>query len=344
MMGVIVTNIYTANYNKRWRIYGDDDKRGSHDLQGWADGVLYEVLTPKFKVKDFDDFSLSGSNNQFTVLRFVIPKEIYGEYKVYLGKTSIRPFTYDEGDASLYQVKLFTPILFNTLIPVIKIINPSTEGTFVAEFDKAKNVKKIPTKTYYLIKDKPVRFTAAGSYNNSGFEIVNYKWDFQNDGAIDVETTQPTADYIYSGLGDHVVKLIIETSSGLAATNGGSPESPPLNPVESRPQALPFKITVVENPKSNTLHNPLPAPFIIQNDDVMLINYEIKERGQIKLSITTLRGDIIASLINEVQREGYWSALWQGKNDNGSFVGDGLYLCVLESDQGMTIKKIKVIR
>lgn len=59
----------------------------------------------------------------------------------------------------------------------------------------------------------PAAFDAAGSQDPDGV-VVAYRWDFDGDGTIDLETSQQTASYTYAQWGDHPTELQVVDADG----------------------------------------------------------------------------------------------------------------------------------
>ncbi|MBN2094030.1 MAG: hypothetical protein JW740_01535 [Candidatus Zambryskibacteria bacterium] len=59
-----------------------------------------------------------------------------------------------------------------------------------------------------------IEFDASGSYDPSGFPIMLYEWDFDNNGIYDLETTEATAVHVYDAAYDDYVVLRVTGSGG----------------------------------------------------------------------------------------------------------------------------------
>ncbi|MBU0596028.1 PKD domain-containing protein, partial [Candidatus Bipolaricaulota bacterium] len=88
---------------------------------------------------------------------------------------------------------------------------------------------------------EPARFDASTSWDPDG-AVASYRWDFDNDGRIDVESTDPTTDHAFAESGDHVVTLLVVDDDGVAsysADRAGEPLSgSTLVSVNASPTAL----------------------------------------------------------------------------------------------------------
>jgi endoglucanase len=61
------------------------------------------------------------------------------------------------------------------------------------------------------------------------------------------------------------------------------------------------------------------------------ISYTLSEESRISVTIISLTGLKIRTLINEVQTPGYQSITWDGCSDNGTPVQRGVYICILNA-------------
>jgi endoglucanase len=73
------------------------------------------------------------------------------------------------------------------------------------------------------------------------------------------------------------------------------------------------------------------------------ISYTLSGESHITISILSLTGLKIRSLVNEIQGAGYQSFTWDGCNDNGVPAQHGIYICLLTtSEYVVTTKIIKI--
>jgi hypothetical protein len=79
-----------------------------------------------------------------------------------------------------------------------------------------------------------------------------------------------------------------------------------------------------------------PNPFNSQTT----IQYTLPENGKVKLTIFNLNGKEVKTLLNKVQPKGNYQTSWNGKNNDGSDVSSGVYLCQLNVNDKLTSKKL----
>jgi len=82
-----------------------------------------------------------------------------------------------------------------------------------------------------------------------------------------------------------------------------------------------FDFVEVNIPLKFNLEQNYPNPF----NPVTLIHYSIYERGNVRINIYDLNGNLIKELVNELLSPGSYKILWDGKNDVGKKVSSGVY-------------------
>ena len=83
-----------------------------------------------------------------------------------------------------------------------------------------------------------------------------------------------------------------------------------------------------------------PNPFNIQ----VAIRYLIEEEGPVRINIYNLQGHPVCTLIDRIQKEGPWTAVWEGIDGNGLVVASGVYLYVIETTSGRRTGKMTLLR
>ncbi|MDZ7372122.1 MAG: T9SS type A sorting domain-containing protein [candidate division KSB1 bacterium] len=93
-------------------------------------------------------------------------------------------------------------------------------------------------------------------------------------------------------------------------------------------------------PETLRLLQNYPNPF----NQATRIDYALKESGRVTLDILNLKGQCLARLVDEEQTFGDHSAEWDGRDDQGSGVGSGIYLYRLKQGQWMVTKKMLLVK
>ena len=92
--------------------------------------------------------------------------------------------------------------------------------------------------------------------------------------------------------------------------------------------------------KSYKLFQNYPNPF----NPTTTILYDLSKPVKVELKIFDLLGHEVRTLINEIQKTGNQSVIWDGKNNFGQSVSAGLYLYQLRVDGFIKTKKLLLIR
>lgn len=108
--------------------------------------------------------------------------------------------------------------------------------------------------------------------------------------------------------------------------------------------------SVSPRPSSRATHSYLsqnhPNPF----NPSTSINYTVaaEDAGsspmRVKLQVFNLRGQVVRTLVNDMQVPGDYSFYWQGQDDLGGQLGSGVYLCRLQAGKYVATRKMVLAR
>jgi flagellar hook assembly protein FlgD len=70
------------------------------------------------------------------------------------------------------------------------------------------------------------------------------------------------------------------------------------------------------------------------------ISYNLTRESLVTVSIFSVTGQKICTLLNKTQAPGYQTLEWHGRGENGSPVQGGLYICVLKTKEYYVSEKI----
>ena len=157
---------------------------------------------------------------------------------------------------------------------------------------------------------------------SSGEDIQNWEWDFDNDGTVDSYEQNP--EYTYQDSGQYSVKLKIQygpiedgyiKSNYIHVTNGNAVENNEL-------KIFDFEMSNYPNPFSNST----------------TISFNLPQRGKdTKIKIYNIKGQLVKQFkINEV--------VWNGKNEKGEQLSNGIYLYNLKAGNKSITKKMVLMR
>ena len=88
------------------------------------------------------------------------------------------------------------------------------------------------------------------------------------------------------------------------------------------------------------LHQGYPNPF----NPVTNIRYDIPEAANVQVSVYSLLGQKIKTLVSSAHQPGFYSAQWNGTNDMGSAVSSGMYICKINAGSYTSIKKMILMK
>jgi flagellar hook assembly protein FlgD len=89
-----------------------------------------------------------------------------------------------------------------------------------------------------------------------------------------------------------------------------------------------------------TLMQNYPNPFNTSTK----IDYLIPEQDQVRLVVYDISGRLVAQLVNERQKAGYHTEIWNGPNIQGIPVSSGIYLYQISVGNFLQTKKMLLIR
>jgi lysophospholipase L1-like esterase len=103
------------------------------------------------------------------------------------------------------------------------------------------------------------------------------------------------------------------------------------NTVTQKKQIIPDKFALLQN---------YPNPF----NPETTINYQLPKTSYIKITIYNVQGQLIKTLLNQKQSAGYYQLKWNATDSQGDKLPSGLYLCRLETQGFVDVKKMVLMR
>ncbi len=104
-----------------------------------------------------------------------------------------------------------------------------------------------------------------------------------------------------------------------------------------------FKTNDIENgryPQKSSLSGNYPNPF----NPETTIKYALAEQGNVKLDIYNSKGQLVKTLVNDVQTPGFKSVIWNGKDNQGKKVSSGIYFYRLDTKTEKLTKKMLLMK
>ena len=94
------------------------------------------------------------------------------------------------------------------------------------------------------------------------------------------------------------------------------------------------------HPAAVVLHQNYPNPF----NPSTTIRFELPGRQRVRLSVYTVDGRLVKTLIDRTMAPGRYSETWMGRDDGDRSVASGVYLCRLEAGHRIETRKIVLLR
>ncbi|OGC78512.1 MAG: hypothetical protein A2Z27_00160 [candidate division Zixibacteria bacterium RBG_16_50_21] len=102
----------------------------------------------------------------------------------------------------------------------------------------------------------------------------------------------------------------------------------------------PHKPTVSVVPKEFQLGQNYPNPF----NPSTTMKYSLPEAAFVKLEIFNILGQRVKTLVETRQGAGFYTVIWDGKNEAGENVSSGIYFYRLDTEKAKSVKKMVLLR
>ena len=83
-----------------------------------------------------------------------------------------------------------------------------------------------------------------------------------------------------------------------------------------------------------------PNPF----NEETVISYQLPQETIVKIKIYNINGQLVKILVDQPQKSGYYTVAWQGTNESGNAVSNGLYFYRLETTTFSNTKKMLLLK
>jgi hypothetical protein len=112
---------------------------------------------------------------------------------------------------------------------------------------------------------------------------------------------------------------------------------------ESRPSSVAVNLSDMEVrvvPEEYGLEPNFPNPF----NSVTWVRYQLPSEGEVTLSIYSMLGQRIRTLIEARQEAGFYHVRWDGRDNGGRAMGSGMYLIRIESGAFVKVRKMVLMK
>jgi flagellar hook assembly protein FlgD len=83
-----------------------------------------------------------------------------------------------------------------------------------------------------------------------------------------------------------------------------------------------------------------PNPF----NPTTTITYQLPEQRDVTLVVYNILGQVVKSLVQNVQASGTYAVRWDGTNDHGTGVSSGVYIYRLQAGSFVQSRKMMMLR
>ncbi|MCL2065740.1 MAG: S8 family serine peptidase [Candidatus Cloacimonetes bacterium] len=99
-------------------------------------------------------------------------------------------------------------------------------------------------------------------------------------------------------------------------------------------------VHIPEIPKKTFLEGNFPNPF----NPFTTIRYHLSQQENVSLRIYNIRGQLVKTLVNEIQEAGVYSVVWEGDNARGYSVASGVYFYRFETSVGVEVQRMVLLK
>jgi flagellar hook assembly protein FlgD len=76
----------------------------------------------------------------------------------------------------------------------------------------------------------------------------------------------------------------------------------------------------------------------------MGMDVRVDRAGQVKVLVFNINGEKVAEVFNQFENPGNYRASWDGRNQKGAMVGNGVYLLIIVQPSGHQTRKVIILR
>jgi hypothetical protein len=95
-------------------------------------------------------------------------------------------------------------------------------------------------------------------------------------------------------------------------------------------------------PASESLY--LDRNFFNPRQQPLGMDCNVGTGGQVKITVFNLAGEKVITLENEYESAGLYRMAWDGRNNRGETVGNGVYFVILQQPSGTAVRKVIVLK
>lgn len=274
-------------------------------------------------------------------------------------------FTYDQYNYALADVDLIHNVgnVINTYAPAVYGI--SAWDAYLILMKSINNATVLPVgtaKTFAASGDLKISKPVAKENgivavpltvdNAKNVYTVTFELNFDTKVAEVVGLANTPKDWLTAySVENGVVKVVMAGVSPITASNLGELDlrmknkearvqisgNATINNLESRTLAT---MTVGQVPTNFALEQNFPNPF----NPSTTIKYQIAEPTKVAISIYSIDGQLVNTLVNDAKDAGYYQVVWNGTNSYGKQVASGMYIYRIDAGNFVSTKKLMLMK
>jgi hypothetical protein len=110
-------------------------------------------------------------------------------------------------------------------------------------------------------------------------------------------------------------------------------------------------ITLTFTPTGSVTPTPTPniplylnQNFFNPSQNMLGMDVRVDQAGEVKLEVFNLAGERVRKIMDQTESQGNYSFNWDGRNDAGGLVGNGVYLVVIQTPSSKKVQKVIVLK
>ncbi len=346
-----VSGGYTADNGSA----GDDENVPTNG-QGWGrirldDALYFDGDSLGLFVSDGDAFTSTGQSNSYSFITGgqTCPVKVVLAWYDYPSSSSVGAALVNDLDlivgvtSDIYYGNQFTSDGYSdptattrdAVEPVEVVWIPSVSGSTQVDIEiDATDINYGPQSysvvAYYYVIDKSLSLNNVNfyGYEKDGNVILNWTQNKDvsgwviNDGEKDINMSADIITYT-------------DTDPEVNASNKYT-----LYALTAKGKEKIADITVYVTGYKTKLYKASPSPFINRTN----IAYSIAKKSNVNLDIYSITGRKVKTLVNGIANAGNYNIEWNGTDDNGNKVAEGMYIYMLKVDGQIHTDKVVILK
>jgi len=74
------------------------------------------------------------------------------------------------------------------------------------------------------------------------------------------------------------------------------------------------------------------------------MDVRVDQAGTVKVTVFNMGGNKVVSLFNQYKDPGNFRVSWNGRNEAGDLVGNGVYMVLIQTPSGNTTRKVIILK